>query len=85
MMDRHFLQAIPHHCHATANAAVTEMIVVGADHNGFVRQRSVAFQDADDILQVNFVAAHLQFKGDRPPFQFETLRLQIVIDVRFDR
>ena len=49
----------------TAFAATTEMIVVCADHNGFLFQfRIAAGQDADDIERGRFAAGDVNRKCD---------------------
>src|SRR5262249_1729876 len=64
-----------------ARATVAKVIVVGADDHRLVRQRSLALQHADDVLQIERVTFDLNVEADAPPFQQLTLRLQLAVDV----
>ena len=58
-----------------AGAAVAEVIVVGADHDRLLGQRPRAVQHADDVLQGDLAAVHLDFQADGPARQVEAVRL----------
>ena len=69
---------------AGADFAATQVIVVGADHDGLVRLRAVALQHADHVLDVEFLDRDARLGLGRPTGDLKALRLAVLQDRFFD-
>ena len=61
-----------------------EVIVVGTDDHGLVRQRARAFEHADHVLRLDRRAFDVDADVTRPAVQLARARLQVGIDCRFE-
>ena len=57
---------------------------MGADHNRLVGMGPLAFENADDILNLCFPARDLGFASNFPALESLALRFEISVDRLFD-
>ena len=68
-----------------ARAAAAQMVVVSADDDRLVGQRTFAFQHGDDVLHLGLLLDDVRLAGSPPAGQLGAARHQVAVDLAFQR